>query len=140
MMCDKKFSQTKRVGCCVCCGEETYDAVAYCVDEGSPLHGHPVSVGRQKVSGTLVVFLLSNGSTADISFCLDCAQALTPADYPALWTCCCNRSRLSLQLAERSLNEQKVKDAAFCALWIMARVGKCRESVDPGVLMVDRRG
>ena len=114
----------------------THEVLALYVD--GPLAEHPRRLGPMLEHGTQVTLLLSDGSVADITLCLDCAQGLMPAMYPALWRSCIARSDLSLQLAHRSDNERRVAFTHLHSLWPIGQVGRRREAGE-GRLTVDRR-
>ena len=130
------FEHVKRSGCCTCCDDPVYEVREMYVE--GPLAEHPRRIGPMLEHGTQVTMLLTDGSTADVTMCLTCAQALRPAMYPALWRACVERAALSLRLAGRSDNDRRVTLAHLRALWPMAQVGRRREAGD-GLLKVDRR-
>ncbi len=132
------FDQTKRAGCCTCCGEPVYEIKAFRADSGHPLDGHPVRVGPMLDHGTQVEFLLSDGSEIDVAMCFDCATSLRPAMYQRLWRACIDRQRIAMELAGKSPNEIAVALARLEAVWPIGLLRKRREA--EGMLVVDRRG
>lgn len=128
----------KRNGSCLCCGTPVYRVIE--VWQDGPLEGTPRRVGKQLDVGTQVTFQMSDGSEADVSFCIDCAPAVRPAHYRTIWEACLDREALGLRLAGRSANERTAAMARGLKLFPVARVRRRRESEEPGMLMVDRRG
>lgn len=132
------FDHVKRAGCCACCLEPVYEVRQTLDKPGHPLDGHPIRLGAMLEHGTQIELLLSDGSEADVAFCLPCAMNLTPEMYPRLWRLCLDRMEIALGLAGRSDNERLAAMAKFDAVWPMAIVRKRREA--EGMLAVDRRG
>lgn len=132
--------QLKVNGSCLCCREVVYTVIDFYPDDAPPeFAGTPRRVNRPLPRATQVMLLLSDGSIADITFCIDCANELRPAHYMAVWNACTDRLALSLRLAGRSANEQKAHLAAAAAVWPIAMAGKRCEGLEPGSLLIDRR-
>lgn len=127
----------KQIGRCLQCRQDVHE-VLETHPEGHPLAGHPSRVGKQLDIGTQVRCLLSNGTTADIAFCLDCATALEPADYWPLWLACVDRQDLALQLAGRSDQVRRAERLKGLDVFPLTIVGRRRASPD-GLPMLDRR-
>lgn len=127
----------KQLGRCPCCGTECYEILECHV--GGPLDGHPKSLGPQRECGTQIEFLLSDGTEADITCCIDCAGRLLPQDYQSIWEAIIDRVDLSCRLAKQSENERRRAVAQYTRIWPVALL-RCRV-VDPETnsLRVDRR-
>lgn len=122
----------KMAGGCLSCGTECYTVLERNTE------GLPTILGSQLECGTQVEFLLSNGSEAGVTFCLDCANALTPADYGLVWQTCLEANLRVL--ARRPRNQIIAALNSYGPLWIVAKVRKRRESGQPDrQLVVDRR-
>lgn len=63
-----------------------------------PLAGTPSATGALLPEGTRVRFRLARGSTVDLEFCTEHANALTPADFPAIWRAVIEYEDLVIQL------------------------------------------
>ena len=74
---------TMRPGRCPACAHECRE-MKETYTEG-PLEGTARRQGRVTDIGTTLRFRLSDGTACDMLFCLDCAAAIGPADYAALW-------------------------------------------------------
>ncbi len=130
----------KTNGSCLCCRAVVYHVTDYWPDDGPPeFAGTPRRISRPLESATQVMFLMSDGSIADVTFCIECAGQLRPEHYSAVWGACADRLLLSLRLAKRSDNECKAHLAASMAVWPIGVAGKRCEGVEPGSLMIDRR-
>jgi hypothetical protein len=127
----------KRAGCCTRCDREIYE-VRDTFAEG-PLAGHPRRLGPMLDHGCQVTFQLADGALADVACCVDCANALTPADYQAIWDRVVERVALSSRLARQSDNQRRATITAYRRRYPVAVVGRRCES-EPGVLALDRRG
>lgn len=127
----------KKAGCCLACGVEVYEVREYW-GEGL-LAGHPRRLGRMQEHGTQVTFLLSDGSEADVTFCIDCALRLEPEDYAAAWEACVERTDLSARVASWSPNQRTAAIAHLMGLWPVAVVRRRREGAEPQTLIMDRR-
>jgi hypothetical protein len=119
--------------CTAGCGTACYEILSTGSD------GRPHQLGDQLPNGTQIEFQLSDGSEVAITFCHECAVALTAADYPAVWRVCVEAMRSSLTRAGRRDSEIRAGVAALARLWIVGRLRRRRESPEPGLLMVDRR-
>ena len=131
------FDQVKRAGCCCCCAEPVYAVLEVMTD--GPLTGHPRRLGPQLDAGTQVEFLLSDGSEADVSFCLVCAAHLTPADYQKVWECVIDRALLAFRVAGRAATEQRMAVESYRRIFPIAVVRWRREGREINRLVVDRR-
>lgn len=134
----------KRPGLCVCCGDEVYEVRQTVTDPDSPLHGTPVRLGPMLERGCQIELLMSDGSEASIACCLDCAGAITPADYQRIWETCIDAA--DFYSRGRSTNERAFLLRQQMAVWPIALVRKRRESpgawgvpTGPGGLVIDRR-
>ena len=127
----------KRAGRCLACQVDVYE-VKQTWEEG-PLAGSPRRLGQMLENGCQVELLMSDGSEADITFCIDDANAITPADLPAIWAACLDHLDLVLQLSGKSDNERRAHVAAAMRVYPVAILRKRREGTQPGMLMVDRR-
>ena len=127
----------KRAGCCLGCGEAVYE-VKQTWEEG-PLAGSPRRLGPMLEHGCQVELLMSDGSEADITFCVTDATAITPDDLPAIWSACLDHLDLVLQLSGKSDNERRAHVAAAMRAYPVAILRKRREGVVPGMLVIDRR-
>lgn len=132
------FDQVKRLGCCLCCAEPIYEVRETRDQPEHPLHGHPTRLGPMLEHGTQVTLLMSDGSEADVSFCLPCATHLTPATYQRAWLACVERGDLSAQVMRRSPNARVVAYARALAVWPMAVV-RWRRVNEEGRAVLDRR-
>lgn len=131
------FDHVKQAGRCLCCAQDCYE-VREVWTEG-PLTGHPRRLGPQLDHATQVTFVLTDGSQADVTFCDDCARALEPAHYRALWLRIVERQDLSLTIAGRGDNDRRLSRTALLEKYPVGVVGRRRE-VGDGQLGVDRRG
>lgn len=127
----------KKNASCLCCGEPTFEVRDVYLE--GPLAGTPRRVGRMLDTGTQVEFLMSDGSEADISFCLPCVDSLRPEHYQAVWTACLDRAELSFTLSGHSPNQRKILMAQLMAVWPVALLRKRREGVEDRTLVIDRR-
>ena len=127
----------KRPGLCVCCGSDVYEIRQRVTDPDSPFHGWPASLGPMLESGTQIELLMSDGSTASIACCLDCAGTVTPADYQRIWETCVDAADVSMR--GRPRNERIALLRQQIAVWPIALVRKRREAPVPWGLVVDRR-
>lgn len=67
-------------GCCTNCDKEIYEIIArYSNDH--PLAKEPLKIGKSLDSAVKHVFLLTDGSTMDVTFCDECQ----PDDLPKIW-------------------------------------------------------
>ena len=128
----------KRLGCCTLCETEVYEVKEYLDRPDSPRHGHPCRLGPLLENGTQVVFQMSDGSEAAITFCVPCAGPLTAADYPGIWQIVCESNAISL--AGRPRNEQIELQQRCQALYPVALLCWRREDPEAGRLTMDRRG
>lgn len=108
------FSQ-KKLGCCLACGQEVYQVLSYYTE--GPLEGHPNRVGPMLATGCQVEFFLSDGSTADVAFCRDCAGQLRPADYWPAWVACWKRAQLAFEIDGRRPAEQRLRLLPMLQVW-----------------------
>ena len=69
---------------CTCCDEPCFEVMARW-DEGEERAGQIKRVGPPLLGSVRVVFELYDGSTCDMTFCMKCAETLSPAHYPAIW-------------------------------------------------------
>lgn len=76
---------TRLPGLCLRCQTPVREILATFKDGSGPLAGTPSRVGDLLEHGTRVRFLTASGTYVDLEFCVDCANALTPADFPAIW-------------------------------------------------------
>jgi hypothetical protein len=127
----------KQLGRCLGCQTDCYE-VREVWPGGHALAGEPRRLGRQRECGTQLDFLLSDGSRAAVTVCQDCAAAIGPADFSAIWRACVARQDVALALAERSPTVRRQAWAQSAAVFPLARLGRRRESPD-GLLMMDRR-
>jgi hypothetical protein len=132
-----KVFPPKQLGRCLQCQTDLHE-IREVWPDGHPLAGEPRRLGAQLDIGTQVRFLMSNGSTADIAFCVPCAEALEPADFWPLWRACVARQDVSLRLAGRSLPVRRAEAAMLLDLFPLAIVARRRASPD-GLPMLDRR-
>lgn len=132
------FDQPKRAGSCLCCGEAAYQILAVHPD-GHPLAGHPSRVGPMLPDSVQVSFLMSDGSESDITFCLDCARALTPAHYPRVWDRVIDATDRMVTLANRRPVERRLLLRPQMAIYPIAILHWRRESRELNRLVMDRR-
>lgn len=125
----------KKPGCCLGCGEEVREVREYFED--GPLVGMPRRCGPYTEHGVQAEFLMSDGSEADITFCLDCANQIMPEDYQPIWEACLDLT--DKVLSGRHANERKARLAESTKLWPVALL-RCRRE-DPALreMVVDRR-
>ena len=128
---------TKVLGHCLACCDAVYE-VREAWPEGHPLAGQPRLLGKPLDTATQVRFLLSNGTTADVTFCVPCAEMLAPEDFWPCWVACVDRQDLALQLAGRSEPVRRAERLKGLAVFPLAIVGRRRASPD-GLPMLDRR-
>jgi len=69
----------KVAGCCSKCDAEVFEVVARDDDR------KPARLGPAKENAERLTFYLLNGSRMDLTFCTDCAESLTPGEFPFLW-------------------------------------------------------
>lgn len=84
----------KRAGFCTRCGEAVFEILEWITQEDGMVTDRPRRLGVPLPTMTQIEFRLLapagnpiGGSRMHLSFCLDCAQAITPREYPALRTC-----------------------------------------------------
>lgn len=130
------MSDLKKLGCCVRCGREVYTILEY--HASGPLDGHPRRVGRMLDIGTQITFALSDGTEADVAFCVDCARALTPADYQAVWDACVERADFSYRHSGREA-VRKLRIAKLMAVWPVGVLRWRREAPEGRALILDER-
>lgn len=124
---------TKIAGACLCCGTP-----CYAILQADPSTGRPLVLGAAEEHQTQVEFLLSDGSEADITFCIECAAKLEPEHYPAIWRACVEA--FEAELAGRSRNERIAKLLSYTKKWILARLRHRRHDPSaPGRICIDRR-
>ena len=68
-------------GCCLCCDR---DCMEHVYPDYHPKAGLDCGIGPMRDDACQVEFFLSDGSMTPITFCMDCADAMTPSDYPAI--------------------------------------------------------
>jgi len=78
------MSKYKIAGCCTCCDKKIFDVKAV-FEQHHPRAGEPKELGRAHPEAWRVTFGLYDGSTADFSFCAECAEKLTFEMYIAIW-------------------------------------------------------
>lgn len=128
----------KIAGACLACGRP-----CFAILQEDPETGRPLALGAAEEHQTQIEFLLSDGSEADITFCLDCAAQVTPEHYPAIWRACIDAAEEELK--GRSPNERRARLAASTQTWIMGRLRARRHDPDsPGgglarQVVLDRR-
>lgn len=133
------LAPVKRLGCCLGCDTEVYDVVQYFPADHPFFPGHPQRVGAMKPEGTQIELLMSDGSAINVTFCIECAQAVTPAVYGVIWRLCIERTLLSLRAAGRRENDLRMQNLGMTRLYPVALLRKLREGVEAGTLVVDRR-
>lgn len=127
----------KKVACCLCCQQECFHVYAYDKNEG-PMKGHPVRVGPQLECWTQIEFLLSDGTEADITFCIDCAKKVKPEHYQVIWGACIDRFNMGFSISNRSANERKAGLLHLMRIYPIALL-RLRRVDQEGRLVVDRR-
>lgn len=127
----------KQSGRCLACSQDVYE-IRSVYDAPHPLAGHPKALGPPLPNQTQVRFLLANGTTADVAFCLDCAAALEPDDFWPIWRACVARNDLALKLAGRSETVRRADWLAMSEWFPLAIVARRTASPD-GLPMMDRR-
>jgi hypothetical protein len=131
------FDGVKKAGSCLCCAAPTYEIRD--VHPDGPLAGHPRRVGAQLPHGVQVAFLLSDGSEADVSFCVPCARALTPASYQRAWAMIIRRVALAADLSGRRALDRRLAIAPFARVFPIAVLRWRREDRELNRLVVDPR-
>lgn len=103
--------------------------------------GYPIRIGRQLECGTEVEFLLADGTTTHLTFCLACAHRLRPEEYGPLWESVLDLTDRSLQRLDRSNNERKVVLATLARQWPIAVLFRRRINYEttPATPVIDRR-
>lgn len=129
----------KQVGKCCDCSEECYEVLETYPSDDPFVPNEPRRLGAALECHTQVEFLLSDGSEADVSFCVTCAEKLRPADYPRVWDACCVRGDVDNQRAGRSLNARKVAWARLQHVWPLGVLRWRRHAPASGLMVVDRR-
>ena len=132
-----KTFEPKRLGCCVCCGAECYQVLG--VQETGPLAGHPNRLGPMLECGVQVEFLLSDGSEADVTCCVECAKTLTPEDYQRVWETCLARGIQSFEVAGRPRREMLAAMLPLFQLWPVAVKLWRREAPEINRLVLARK-
>ena len=127
------FDLPKRAGCCLCCGDATYTIL------GTTLDGTPNRLGPMLPDGVQVTFLMSDGTEADVTFCVACARALRPADYPRVWDRVVDAVDHAAARAQRRPVERRLLVRPYLTLWPLAILRWRRESAELSRLVVDRR-
>ena len=128
----------KRTGCCTQCGTAVYEIL----DTWKPPHplaGEARRIGLMLDTGTQARFLLSDGSTVDLTFCLPCVEGLKFVDYGPLWQAVIDRNDLALAVAARSPAIRAHARATMAAVFPLAVLARARLSPD-GLRILDRRG
>jgi hypothetical protein len=133
-----KITGLKKLGSCICCGDEIFHVLEYDRRPDSPLLNHPIRVGPMKEHGTQIEFLLSDGSQADISCCVDCAAAIRPEDYQTIWQAVIDRAVISLR--DRPANERRRLLAQYTRIFPLALLAWRRPHGDWPQMVLDRRG
>lgn len=88
--------------------------------------------------GTQVEFLLSDGTEADVTFCVDCAGQLAASDYHPLWSAVIEVTDRLLKF--HSSNDRRRGLSRMQRQWPLAVLRWRRESPVTGAMVVDRRG
>lgn len=83
----------KIIGHCTCCDAACYEVISQ-FPEGHALAGRPRKIWHILPATRRVEFLLSDSSTMTLTFCGNCADELSPQDYPKIM------SRLLVSWAE----------------------------------------
>lgn len=122
----------KVAGACLGCGKPCYAVLQIDTQTGRPL-----AIGAAEEHQTQIEFLLSDGSEADVTFCLECAGEVRPEHYPAIWRACIDA--FAAELGGRSPNERTAKLAAYQQKWIVGQLRKRRHDPESGQIVVDRR-
>jgi hypothetical protein len=74
----------QKAGYCMRCNEVAcYEVISLWTD-GECYPGEPKRLGAP-LAGMKVSFILIDGTRGDLQVCPDCAETLSPADYPAMW-------------------------------------------------------
>jgi hypothetical protein len=129
----------KMPGHCLACKQAVYEILEVRVEPGHPMDGWPLRMGRPLDHQTQIELLMSDGSEADILFCLACAKKVTAVDYMAIWQACIEANDLVLSVAGRSENERKMHRAKMMAIWPVTVGLLRRHDATTGLLIVDRR-
>lgn len=98
------MSPHKIPGCCSLCDEPAFEILAVW-DAGEKRAGEPKRLGPPLDGSVRVTFLLLNGRRTDMTFCVGCAETLSPEHYPMLW-----RKNLAGYLREQDDNPEKFSD------------------------------
>ena len=98
------MSPHKIGGCCSLCDTPVYD-IRQRWDEGEKRAGEPKVFGPPNPDATRIEFLLFNGTRTSMTFCGECAKALTPEHYTTLWN-----KNLNGYLREQNGNPEKFRD------------------------------
>ena len=86
------------------------------------------------VEATQIEFLLSDGSTCAVTFCISCAEILTAEDWPQVWRTCVDATHHLL------LIEATKQSSRLSRLTIVGVQGRRREDpATPGAVIVDTR-
>ena len=108
--------------------------------------GMPRHLGPLTKVGTQVRFLLLDGSTTDLTFCVACAEAIGPADYTAIGEAQIEYEDLCLAQARPTFRDDQSWQnhrTQHLIMWqgkpIMAKVAAVLNDETLGRVMVDRR-
>lgn len=76
----------KILGHCTACDAVCYEITAY-FEDGHLMERQPRGCGPMLDTAVQIEFMLSDTSLMPLIFCLECADAVKPTDYPAIMKC-----------------------------------------------------
>lgn len=131
------FDQPKRPGMCLACGEPVRVVVSeYPADH--PLAGYATRLGPFLDTMSECEFLLSDGATTHITFCVTCAPQIGPEHFGTIWRCVLDCEEVYARAARVSENSRKLRLASLMRLFIVALLFRRRKG--EGVeRVIDRR-
>ena len=78
------MSDRKRASCCSACHREVFDAISR-FEEPHPYAGQIQRAGAPHADAVRVTFVLTDGSRANMTFCVDCETKIAPENLPDVW-------------------------------------------------------
>lgn len=135
----------RRPGHCWRCGTMVIEVLEWHVGPDKNATDQPARLGGNLPNFTQQEMVLSGppgnphvGSIIDVDLCLDCAEALTPAEYPLLMDALMRGWRDFMR--PRSTNERTQQMWQYSQLWIGGRtVRRYWTGEDSSIIRVDRR-
>ena len=125
----------KRAGHCLACGEPTFEIRERIEPSGTRLE--TLKLGPMLETGTQVEFLLSDGSSAHLDFCVEDAMRLQPEDYLAAWDAVLDRTEELATALRPNERQRAIQQAA--RLWPIAVLRWRRQDPSTGQVVIDRR-